>query len=164
VKPVIPLAVLAAGVGLAATLGAMQARIGSGDLKGQIPAGVIPRLTAVAYQWAAREGDPSPESVLAVRTTRAAALHLADPADTIPDSGYTPVYLVVESGHFHSTGLEAIRLPGPTPSNLELILSSRNLVVLDYGLGRGSKHRPTVTLTMLQRLGPASALVAHAGP
>jgi hypothetical protein len=98
VKPVIPL--LAAAVGLAATLGAMQARVGSGDLKGQIPAGVIPRLTAVVYQWAAREGDPSPESVLAVRTTRAAALHLADPADTIPDSGHTPVYLVVERGIF----------------------------------------------------------------
>src|SRR5262249_49339594 len=83
----------------------------------------------------AREGDPSPESVLAVRTTRAAALHLADPADRIPDSAHTPVYLVVERGHFHSIGLEAIRLPGTrkTPSNLELILSSRNLEVLDYG-------------------------------
>jgi hypothetical protein len=164
VKPVIPLAALAAGAGLAAILGAAQALGGSGNLKGQIPAPVIPRLTAIAYQWAAREGDPSPESVLAVQSTRTAALHLADPADIIPDSSHTPVYLVVERGYFHPTGLEGIRLPRTqtAPSNLELILSAKNLEVLDYGLGPGSKHTPTVTLTMLQRVGPASALVAPA--
>jgi len=160
VKPVIPLTGLAAGIALAAIVGATQALSDSGHLRGQVPPAVVPRLTAVAYRWAASEGDPSPTSVLAVRTTRAAALHLADPADTVPDSGRTPVYLVVERGHFHPTGLEGIRLPGTqVPAlNLELILSVRNLEVLDFGLGRGGKHRPTVTLTMLQGLGPVSAL------
>ena len=164
VKPAIPLAALAASVVLAATMGVAQAIAGSEDVPGQISAVVIPRLTAIAYQWAAREGDPAPESVLAVRTTRAAALHLADPADTIPDSSHIPVYLVVERGHFHPTGLSAIRLPGTktATSNLELILSATNLEVLDYGLGPGSKHRPAVTLSMLERLGPASVLVAPA--
>jgi hypothetical protein len=129
-------------------------------VKGQIPAAVIPKLSAAAYQWAAREGDPSPESVLAIRMTRAAALHLADRADRIPHSDRTQVYLVVERGHFHPTGLAAARLPGSQSSapNLELILSAKNLAVLDMGIGRGNKLTPTVTLSMLQRIGPVSKL------
>lgn len=153
--PVVPLAALGAGVGLAAMLGVTQAAKSCTSSKGQIPAAVIARLTAVAYQWAAREGDSSPQSVLAVRTTRAAALHLADPADMIPGSSHTPVYLVVERGHFHPTGIAGIPR---SATNLELILSAKKLEVLDYGVGRGSKHRPTVTLVMLQRLGPVSQL------
>jgi hypothetical protein len=157
-KPVVRLAALGAGAGLAAILGVTQA-VSSASVRGQIPVAVFPRLTAVAYQWAAREGDNSPQSVLAVRTTRGAALHLADPADIIPGSSRTPVYLVVERGHFHPTGIAAMRLPGTrTLSDLELIFSSRNLEVLDYGVGRGSRHRPTVTLVMLERLGPVSRL------
>jgi hypothetical protein len=161
VKPVIPLAALVAGVGLAATFGVTQVGVGSADVKGQIPAAVILRLTAAAYSWAAREGDPSPESVLAVRTTRAAALHIADRADRIPHSRGTPVYLVVERGHFHPSGKSALPswIKTPVP-NLELILSANNLVVLDIGVGRGSKHSPTVTLSMMQRVGPVSRLVA----
>ena len=52
------------------------------------------------------------------------------------------------------------RLPGTrmAPPNLELILSAKKLEVLDYGVGRGGKHRPTLTLAMLQRLGPVSQL------
>jgi hypothetical protein len=82
-------------------------------------------------------------------------LHLADPADMIHGSSHTPVYLVVEGGHFHPTGIAGIPRSAP---NLELILSAKKLEVLDYGVGRGGKHRPTVTLVMLQRLGPVSQL------
>jgi hypothetical protein len=54
-------------------------------------------------------------------------LGLADPADAIPGSGHTPVYLVVERGHFHPTGVAAIPR---TAANLELILSAK-MEVLD---------------------------------
>ena len=163
-KPVIPLAGLAAGVGLAVIAGVTQAAVGPAWVKGQIPAAVIPKLTRVAYDWAASEGDRSPESVLAIRTTRAKALHIADRADTIPNSSHTLVYLVVENGHFHPTGFLAVRLPGtrtPVP-NLELILSVASLTVLDMGVGRGSKYRPTVTLNMLEKVAPVSRLIAPA--
>jgi hypothetical protein len=156
VKPVIPIAALAAGVVLAATLGVTQAVANTGDRKGQIPATVIRRLTVLAYQWAAREGDRSPSSVLAVRTTLAKAMRMADRADTIPDSGDKPVYLVIEKGHFHPTGLLA--MPGPPKPDLELIFGANHLIIDAVGAGYGSKLTPTVTFSTLQRLGPVTRL------
>ena len=155
VKPAMPLAALAAGAGLAAALALTQAVARAGDPKGQIPAAVLPRITALAYQWAAREGDPSPTSVLAVRTTLAKAMGIADRADNIPGSARKPVYLIIEKGRFHPTGLMAI--PGPQP-DLELIVGANHLIIDDAGVGRGSKLTPTVTFSMLQRLGPVTRL------
>jgi len=158
------LAAIATGVGVAAIIGVSQSGVGSADVNGvKIPAAVLPKLAKLAHQWSLREGDRSPSSVLAVRTTRFDALRLADPADRIPRSRGQAVYLVVETGRFTPRGIAAP--PGWAPSsqpNLVLILDAKTLAILDYGVGGRGVHAPRVTLKMLQGLGPVSRLVSHA--
>lgn len=59
------------------------------------------RLRALALQAAKKDGDAKPQWIVAVRTTFAQAMAVADPGGSVPGvSSGTPVYLVLAKGNF----------------------------------------------------------------
>jgi hypothetical protein len=90
-------ACIAAGLALASLTSSSAASAASGS---GIPAAAAQRLTAAAERAAAIDGDARPEWIEAVKTTRAAALRVATPGDTVPGSAGQIVYLVIMKGSF----------------------------------------------------------------
>jgi hypothetical protein len=132
--------------------------------RGSVPAAALPGLAAAAYRQAAAEGDRSPVSAHVVLTTEAKALAMADTAATIRGAARVPVYLVIMRGHFTPAGIPVP--PGfvpPSGPDLEMLFSTSTMQLLVMGVGGPSLHTPTVTTSMLERLGTVTALSRPAG-
>jgi hypothetical protein len=118
-----------------------------------IPASAAHQLKAAMYQMARASGDARPTSVQAVLTTRAKALQLATPGETVPGSTGQTVYLVVMKGHFT---LREVSLPrgahAPRGHYLSETLNPTTLQPMDIGLRNQASPIP------LHSLGPVSNL------
>ena len=118
-----------------------------------IPASAAHQLKAAMYQMARASGDARPTSIQAVLTTRARALQLATPGETVPGSAGQTVYLVVMKGHFT---LREVSVPrgghAPRGHYLSETLNPTTLRPMDLGLRNQPSPIP------LQSLGPVSNL------
>jgi hypothetical protein len=148
----------AASAAVAASLSAVLLSAGSSGATvtqgSPIAAAVIPALRANMLQLARFNGDAHPVSVSAVLTTRARALRLVAPANTVPGSARQRVYLVVLTGNFTDT--RAPVPPGakdPSGRYLAVTVNPATWQVMDLSIGN---HRPAVPLSSL---GAVSALV-----
>jgi hypothetical protein len=119
-----------------------------------IPAVAAGRLSAMTLQVAKLSGDAKPASIMAVTTTRAKALEVATPGDTIPGSTGQTVFLVVMKGSFT---LNDAPVPSgahvPTGHYLAVTFDTTTFRVVDVGL---SDKAPPGSLP---RLGPVSNLM-----
>jgi len=119
-----------------------------------IPAAAAHRLSTMMLREARLSGDAKPASIMAVTTTRASALKVATPGDTMPGSTGQTVYLVVMKGSF--TLNDASVPPGghaPTGHYLAVTFDTTTFHTLDLGL---SDHAPPGSL---RSLGPVSNLM-----
>jgi hypothetical protein len=119
---------------------------------GAIPAQAIGRLHAYALAFARQNGDATPASVLAVKTTLQKALKAVSPDNTVPGSASVTVYLIVMKGEFTVNFPVPKGSREPTGSNLSIMLSPTTFQLIDLGL---NNHAPSVSL---RRLGPVSTL------
>jgi hypothetical protein len=120
----------------------------------QVPATVVPRLTAVARRAAAVNGDRAPAWATAVLTTRAKALTSATPGDSVPGAAGTRVFLVTMLGRF--TAYDSSPPPGaalPTGRYLSIVVDAGTFQVLDTGLS--AKPPPVAPAS----LGPVTYLI-----
>jgi hypothetical protein len=102
---------------------------------------------------ARRSGDAHPVSISAVATTRAKALRLATPGDTVAGSADQLAYLVVMKGNF--TLKYAPVPPGarlPTGRYLTITINPSTFQVMDLALRNGPPHGA------LRSLGPVANL------
>jgi hypothetical protein len=123
-----------------------------------LPAQTARRLTSAAMKIARIDGDPRPDSVQVVQTTRGQALTVATPGDFLSRGNRRPVYLVVMHGKFRARDLPAP--PGaraPTGSYLSVTLDRHTLRLLDFGL---SRHRPAVPLHHFGRVTTLRQVIA----
>jgi hypothetical protein len=141
-------------VALPLALSATSAPAAAGAVPGlRVPAAAVPRLTAIADNFARVNGGATPTSVSAVTTTHAKALDSATPGDNVKSESRIAVYLVTMKGSF--TGYGAKVPPGvamPTGKYLSIVIDSRTFSVLDWGLSpRAPAVRP-------RSLGPLTLL------
>ncbi len=127
-----------------------QASVSSGAA---ISASAARQLTAVALRVARVQGDGTPTSVLAVRTTHGAALRLATPGDREPGAGRA-AYLVVMKGNFKPAYI-SIPPGAHMPSarwhwtSLRLVIDPSTMAVTDLGIGL---HGPAASISRLGRV------------
>jgi hypothetical protein len=118
-----------------------------------VPAAAIPRLTAIAHRAAAINGDPDPEWITAVLTTRAKALTSAAPGDYVPGSAHVQAFLITMRGHFTAT---AVFVPpgakAPTGRYLSLVIDAQTFQGLDFGIGRKPPPVPPASLAPITYL------------
>jgi hypothetical protein len=132
-------ATVTAGAGIAAVLLALVLTgcAGLRSAGGQpVPASAIPRLTAIASNFATVNGGNAPAQVSAVLTTHKKALTSATPGDTVAGAGRDPVYLLTLTGHF--VAYTASYPPGasaPTGRFASIVVDARTFRVLDWGVG-----------------------------
>lgn len=97
-----------------------------------------PQLRDLATSFAARLGEPAPSNILAVETTRAAAVPTISGGETVNDPQAAPgrdVFAITAVGQFHADF--AARPPGaaaPTGNALELVVDAHTGEITDWGL------------------------------
>jgi hypothetical protein len=137
---------------VAIALSALSATQSSAGLP-TVPASAVPQLRAAALRAARVNGDAHPASVVAVITSRANALRVATPGDTIPGSANEPVYLIVIKGNFTLTGLGPKGNIKYSGNYLALTYNTKTFQTLDFGISRSA---PPVSPSSL---GPVSTLI-----
>jgi hypothetical protein len=120
----------------------------------EIPATAARRLAAIAFLAAARNGDPSPESIEALATTREQALE-ATSGGRIPGSDRQTVYLIVMKGDFTLSRIPRRRHgKALTGHYLTITFDAVTFRRLDLGLG---DRAPAISL---HSIGPVSNLMS----
>jgi hypothetical protein len=118
-----------------------------------IPAAAARQLDTITLRVAKMSGDAKPAWIEAVMTTRAEALRVATPGDTIPGSARQTVYLAVMKGNFT---LNYVSRPphshAPTGHYLAITFNPATFQGMDLGLS--NKESPI----SLRSLGTVSAL------
>jgi hypothetical protein len=118
-----------------------------------IPAAAAHRLSTMTLQTAKLSGDAKPTSITAVTTTRAKALEVATPGDTIPGSTGQTVFLVVMKGSFTLNAPVPSGAHEPTGHYLAVTFDTNTFQIVDVGL---SDKAPPGSL---RSLGPVSNLM-----
>ena len=126
-----------------------------------VPASAIPRLRAIADQFAKENGGVVPSWISAVVTIQEKALASATPGAVTPAGGRTAVYLVTMKGHFkfegRGAGLRGVREQGhraraPALNYQSVVVSAKTLKVTGFGLS------PTPPPVAPSSLGPVTWL------
>jgi hypothetical protein len=95
---------------------------------------MLHRLTAMSLRGARLSGDPRPQWIEVVATSRDTALGSAMHGDTVPDSAGQQVYLVVMKGDFTFSGAAPPHGRPPTGRYMSVTLDIKTLQTMDIGL------------------------------
>jgi hypothetical protein len=120
-----------------------------------IPAAAVSQLNTIALRVAKLSGDAKPAWIEAVMTTRAEALRVATPGDTVPGSTSQTVYLAVMKGNFT---LNDVSTPShghaPTGHYLAITFNPATFQGMDLGLSNKASPIPLRTLGTVSTLTP----------
>jgi hypothetical protein len=113
------------------------------------------QLDTIALRVAKLSGDAKPASIEAVMTTRAEALRVATPGDTVPGSAGQTVYLAVMKGNFT---LNYASTPphahAPTGHYLAITFNAATFQGMDLGLSNKASPIPLRSLGTVSTLTP----------
>jgi hypothetical protein len=141
------LAALAGAGALVSVLAAADSAGSAAAPGAPVPAAAIRRLTAIAHRAAAINGDPHPEWITAVLTTRAKALTSAAAGDYVPGSADVTAFLITMHGRFTAT---AVSVPpgakAPAGRFLSLVIDAQTFRGLDFGIGPKPPPVPPASL------------------
>jgi hypothetical protein len=118
-----------------------------------IPAAAARQLNTITLRVAKLSGDAKPAWIEAVMTTRAEALRVATPGDTVPGSASQTVYLAVMKGNFTLNDVSRpAHAHAPTGHYLAITFNPATFQGMDLGLS--NKASPI----SLRSLGTVSTL------
>jgi hypothetical protein len=121
---------------IAAAFAGPQARAGSATVPGlAVSSAVVPRLDAIAKDFAKHNGDHKVQWATAVITTHGKALESATPGDTEPAGNGAVVYLITIKGKFvgdYASVPAGAKLP--TGNYMSIVVNARTFAITDWGL------------------------------
>lgn len=116
-----------------------------------VPASDLQALRNLAMNLANANGDPNPINLNSAVSTRAAAMALASPGDSVTSDGSRAVIMVVEHGSFIAYQAKTPpNSPLPTGTELEFDVDLTSLQILDWGVDNANLD--------LSALGPVTAI------
>jgi hypothetical protein len=120
-----------------------------------IPAAAVRQLSTATLRVAKLSGDAKPAWIEAVMTTRAEALRVATPGDTVPGSASQTVYLAVMKGNFT---LNDVPTPphahAPTGHYLAITFNPATFQGMDLGLSNKASPISLRSLGTVTTLAP----------
>lgn len=147
-RPVAYLAAIAAICALALSATAYPSTA-SGRPGLTIRPAMLHRLTAMSLRGARLSGDPRPQWIDVVATSRETALAGAMHGDTVPNAAGQEVYLIVMKGDFTFAGDAPPHGHAPKGRYMSVTLDIKTLQTMDIGL---SNSPPAVTLRSFGRV------------
>jgi hypothetical protein len=133
---------------------AARPSMASGPSEVTIQPAMLHRLTVMSLRGARLSGEPRPQWIKVVATSRATALREAMQGDIVPGAARQQAYLVVMKGHFTIPDAAPPHGRAPKGTYMTVTLDTSTLQTMDIGLSNRPPNWP------LPRFGHAYSLLA----